>query len=116
MEGDDDGLITLFVNTETASDIILTEIEISESFGLRQNYPNPFNAVTHIEYQLTGTSYVDLSVNNLLSEKIVNLVSKQQSIGSYQVIWNAAENPSGIYIYRLTSNGFTAEHKCMLLK
>ena len=71
------------------------------TFRLEQNYPNPFNPVTTIRYQLPVSSAVDLSVYNLLGQKIATLVDKKQKAGSHQVQWNANKYASGIYIYQL---------------
>jgi len=114
--GDYYGYVEVYVNTEIASGLNNGADDKPTKFSLSQNYPNPFNVVTQIEYQISDAGFVELSVYNLLGEKVANLVSEQRTAGTYQVSWNAAENPSGIYIYRLTSSGFIAEHKCMLLK
>lgn len=89
----------------------------SKAFKLLQNYPNPFNSETTIEYQLPVTSNVDLSIYNILGQKVITLVSEKQSDGNYRAVWNAGLFGSGIYIYRLeTDNGFSKSQKLVLLK
>ena len=95
-------------------------------FQLYDNYPNPFNPKTTINYELsTGgrtssgsiTNYVDLSIYNLLGQKVATLVSGKQKAGSYSVEWNAAGFSSGIYICRLlTDRGFLQIRKIILLE
>jgi len=88
-----------------------------EIFVLGQNYPNPFNPITTINYQLAMSSDVDLSIYNLLGQKVATLVDKKQTAGSYQLKWNASGFSSGIYIYTLEiSSGFKQSRKMLLIK
>ena len=81
-----------------------------------QNYPNPFNPVTMISYQLPKTSHVELSVYNLLGEKVIALVSEKQQPGQHQVKWDATGFPSGIYYYSLTAGEFKQVKKMVLVR
>jgi len=86
-------------------------------FKLEQNYPNPFNPVTMINYQLPVTSVVDLSIYNILGQKVVTLVNKRQKPGYHQVEWDASGFASGVYYYKLhASSGFFQARKCILLR
>jgi len=85
-------------------------------FHLSQNYPNPFNPATMINYQLPMTSEVNLSVFNMLGQKIATLVNERKSDGSHQVIWDASEYSSGIYFYKIESGDFVKYQKCLLVK
>lgn len=112
-----------------------------ESFVLKQNYPNPFNAVTTIRYNVgangdvatpnvapqdfASLQDVELTIHNVLGQKMATLVSKKQSAGEYAVTWDAGNFPSGIYYYRLTgksseavttSSIFVRTRKMILLK
>jgi hypothetical protein len=84
--------------------------------SLDQNYPNPFNPTTIIDYELPITNYVDLSIYNILGEKVVTLVSGRQQAGYYNVDWDASAFPSGIYICRITAGTFNDSIKMILLK
>jgi hypothetical protein len=87
------------------------------SYQLMQNYPNPFNPVTAIGYQLSAVSQVELSIYNLIGQKVATLVSERQNAGSHQVEWDASGFSSGIYFYRLqTDGGFVQTRKLMLIK
>jgi flagellar hook assembly protein FlgD len=54
-----------------------------------QNYPNPFNPKTAIGYQLSAVSTVELSIYNLLGQKVATLVSGKQAAGQHQIEWDA---------------------------
>jgi photosystem II stability/assembly factor-like uncharacterized protein len=86
-------------------------------FSLSQNYPNPFNPKTVISYQLPVISDVELSIFNLLGQKMATLVSKKQSAGYHQIDWDASGFASGVYYYQLhTDAGFTQTRKMILLR
>ena len=86
-------------------------------FALHQNYPNPFNPATIISYQLSALSEVELSVYNIIGQKVAILVSEKQNAGSYQIEWDAGGFASVIYFYRLqTDGGFVQTRKLMLIK
>jgi len=101
---------------------VVTEINESshsgmpEKFMLLQNYPNPFNPKTFIEYQLPKASQVDLSIYNILGQKVVTLVSEKQLAGSYKVDWDATGFASGVYYYLIQANEFQQVKKMVLLK
>ncbi len=103
--------------------IVVLKIEKSPQKGqpndyiLNQNYPNPFNPITTINYQLPITNYIDLSIYNILGQKVVTLVSEKQPAGLYSVDWDASGFASGIYLYRLeTDRGFVLNRKLVFLK
>jgi len=91
-------------------------IAIPKTFALRQNYPNPFNPSTTIQYDLPTNKMVSLRVYDLLGREVVTLVEKRQEAGSYQVVFDAVNLPSGIYFYRLTAGDFVSSRKMLLIK
>jgi hypothetical protein len=87
------------------------------SYNLEQNFPNPFNPSTMINYQISKTCNVELSIYNLLGQKVATLVSMKQQAGRYKIEWNALEFSSGVYFYRLsTSTGFVQTKKLILIR
>jgi hypothetical protein len=86
------------------------------SFTLFQNYPNPFNPITIISYELRMTNDVDLSIYNVLGQKVATMISKKQSAGSYQVEWNAGGFASGVYYYVLKAGEFRDVKKMVLIR
>ena len=86
------------------------------TFALYQNYPNPFNPLTAIGYQLSALSDVDLSIYNLIGQKVVTLVNKRQPPGRYQVEWDASGFASGVYYYKIESGNYVQTRKMIYLK
>lgn len=92
-------------------------------FALEQNYPNPFNPTTQISYSVPANGFVNLSVFNVLGQKVTTLVDGEMPIGNHVVEWDGTNDAgtgvsSGVYFYRLTAQdvGFVETKKMMLLK
>lgn len=83
---------------------------------LDQNYPNPFNAKTSISFSLANETQVDLTVFNLLGEKVATLVSGKMAAGTHSINWDASDVGSGVYFYKLTAEGKTQTRTLTLLK
>jgi hypothetical protein len=84
-------------------------------------YPNPFSARTTISYMLPGPVQVNLSVYNILGQKVRSLFRGRQPAGRYQVVWDGRNNanaavPGGIYFVRLQAGREETVNKIMLVK
>jgi hypothetical protein len=86
------------------------------SFSLSQNYPNPFNPTTAISYQLSAASFVELKIFDILGREIATLVKEKLSLGLHKTVWNAVNFPSGVYFYRLQTDGKCLTRKLLLVK
>ncbi|MDQ3020432.1 MAG: T9SS type A sorting domain-containing protein [Bacteroidota bacterium] len=89
---------------------------VPDKFSLSQNFPNPFNPNTVISYQLRVSNFVSIKVYNSIGKEVATLVNQKQSPGSYSVDFNAVNFPSGIYFYRIQTEGFIETKSMMFLK
>lgn len=98
----------------------ITGVETAQSpytFELAQNYPNPFNPATTINFTLAKMSKVNLTVYNVLGQKVATLYNNNiMEAGHHTAQFNAARFASGVYFYRLEAGNFTSVKKMMLLK
>jgi hypothetical protein len=90
--------------------------EIPTEFLISQNYPNPFNPSTKLSYSITQSSLVTLKVFDVLGSESETLVNEEKTVGNYELNWNAANLPSGVYFYRLQAGEYTSVKKMILLK
>jgi len=65
-------------------------------------YPNPFNPHVTIYYELDKNEFVDVSIFNVLGQRVKTLVNTTQNVGMYSYNWNGrdangVEINSGIY-------------------
>ena len=99
-----------------ATAISMKEEVIPSTHKLSQNYPNPFNPKTTIEFNLEKPGYTKLEIYNLAGQLVSTLVDGQLDSGSHRMSFNAANLPTGIYLYKLTTDNFSEVKKMMLLK
>ncbi len=90
--------------------------EVPQMFSLAQNYPNPFNPSTKINFALPNSSFATLIVYDILGREITTLVNEQLKPGKYSVDWDAANYASGVYYYRLHTEGYSETKKMILVK
>jgi choice-of-anchor B domain-containing protein len=98
------------------SDVVEVEVFSVTTLELKQNYPNPFNPSTNIKFNIPSSGYVNLSVFNLVGEKVKEIVNEILSEGEYNLKFDASNLPSGIYIAKLSSDNFNQSIKMTLLK
>lgn len=94
----------------------LVVVSAPEDFILYQNYPNPFNPKTRIKYSVPHASLVQIKVYDVIGNEIETLVDRERLSGTYELTWNAANLPSGVYFYRIQAGEFIQTKKMLLLK
>ena len=91
------------------------------AYSLTQNYPNPFNAATTIRFSLGRRERVKVTVYNILGQMVTVLADGEYEAGEHAVVWDGKDRfghsaASGIYLYRIISEGLTKTKKMILLK
>ncbi|HSD63166.1 MAG TPA: T9SS type A sorting domain-containing protein [Ignavibacteriaceae bacterium] len=91
------------------------QAQIPKTVNLEQNYPNPFNPATKIKYTIPLNSQVQIKVFDVLGNEIATLINEEKPAGIYELTWNAANKPSGVYFYQLRSGSSVVTKKMILL-
>ncbi|MBO6586989.1 MAG: lamin tail domain-containing protein [Gracilimonas sp.] len=104
--------ITLKTSTTTSTE----QEDEPQTFALKQNYPNPFNPITTIEYSVSKSVPVTLTVYNVMGQQVAILVNETKPEGTYRVSWDAADMASGIYHYRLQAESQVMIRQMTLIK
>ena len=83
-------------------------------------YPNPFNPDLTISFDLTDDSDLNIGIYDLQGKLIESLYHSHINAGSYELTWNAANHPTGLYIIKVdiknASGNFQSVEKCLLMK
>lgn len=87
-----------------------------DKYSLNQNYPNPFNPTTNILFAIPKNSNVTLKIFDMLGREVATLVNERLSPGTYSADWNAGGYPSGVYFYKLETEGYSEIKKMILTK
>ncbi|NUN08748.1 MAG: T9SS type A sorting domain-containing protein [Ignavibacteriaceae bacterium] len=98
------------------SDIVEVEVTTPMQYDLGANFPNPFNPSTKIKYYLPEASFVEISVYDVLGNKISELVNENISAGAHEVSFNAGGISSGTYVYEMKAGNFVKRNKMLLVK
>ncbi|MCY4554734.1 MAG: dockerin type I domain-containing protein [Candidatus Poribacteria bacterium] len=99
---------------------------IPKKTALLPNYPNPFNPETWIPYHLAKDADVTLHIYAVNGALVRTLALGHQAAGMYQsrsraAYWDGKNEfgesvASSVYFYKLTTDGFMATRKMLILK
>jgi hypothetical protein len=105
-----------FDGTFSYSDVVSVTFDVPAEFVLSQNFPNPFNPSTRISYFVSQESFVSIKVHDFLGREVKTLVGENQPIGSYDVVFDASNLPSGTYFCTMIAGNFSDTKKMIVLK
>jgi len=98
------------------SDVVNITYDVPAEFVLSQNFPNPFNPSTRINYFVPKESFVSIKVYDFLGREVTTLVNETKSTGSYEIVFDASNMPSGTYFYTMIADNYSATKKMIILK
>jgi len=106
------------VSVTPVSDADIISVAVTR---LKGNYPNPFNPTTTISYNMAREGHVSIEVYNSKGQRVRILVDDMRSVGSHSVVWDGRDMSggsvaSGVYFYRMTTDGYSSVRKMLLMK
>lgn len=114
---------TLYGDT---TNIITSVKDLSENlpsdFELFPNYPNPFNSTTTISFRNIKAQNISLIVYDMMGREVRKLIDNEFYYpGIYKKNWDSKNNfdqlvSSGVYYYRLITNGIDITRPMILMK
>ncbi len=90
--------------------------EIPSTYSLGQNYPNPFNARTVVSFSLPVVSNVTLKIYDVIGREVQTLVNERMNAGVYETRFDGAGLNSGVYFYRMITDGYSETKRMTLIK
>ncbi|MCX6157692.1 MAG: T9SS type A sorting domain-containing protein [Ignavibacteriae bacterium] len=103
-------------NTIAQSGIINISSEVPTENKLYSNYPNPFNPTTKIKFAMPKAGDAKVIVYDLMGREIQTLVNERLQAGTYETTFDGSTLNSGVYFYKLATDGFTETKKMLMLK
>ncbi len=101
------------------------EIKISvgapKEYKLYENFPNPFNPSTKIAFELPKASRVKLIIYDIVGREVAQVADADYPAGYTELTWNGLnENrnlvSSGVYFYRVSTDGWSKVKKMLMIK
>jgi len=104
--------------TGTVTDVeeITSSGALPGSFTLGQPYPNPFNPSVTVPITLPHKGRLRVQVFNVLGQAVGVLYDAKAGPGDLNVIWDAADFPSGVYFFKVVFNDLPKTVSAVLVK
>ena len=109
------GAIINGVKMGVITKVLVEELLNPKDYNLK-TYPNPFNSTTNIVVDLPNSGFSELSIYNLLGQKVITLFNEYKLAGNYNLKYSADHLSSGLYIIVLKQNKIILKDKIILLK
>jgi len=111
-------MLEMDVSDEVSVDL---DAGLPGEFKLLGNFPNPFNPVTKLSFDIDYRSNVVVTIYNILGNEITTLQNGEMNPGRYSLTWNATNDqgknmPTGMYLYKVTSDSRVLTGKMLLMK
>ena len=114
--------MTIVEDVDTWSSNSVAVITLSGStpmpteIALNGSYPNPFNPSTNISFDIPQEMHVNLVIYDVSGRVVAELMDEVKSANTYNVVWNANQNASGVYFVKLAAGNAVHTQKIMLIK
>ncbi len=102
------------VNFFRINSLVSVAASPSEIYSLNQNVPNPSEGFTVIQYGLKKAGDVKISLYNLLGQRVATLVDGYREFGIYTVNLDTKKYQTGMYVYKIEVNDFSANKKMLI--
>jgi hypothetical protein len=84
--------------------------------SLSQNTPNPFSQSTQIDFSVAESGTVNLEIVDIYGKVVRGFTVDAKAGSGNSLTWDGRDAagdlvPNGVYVYKLSGNGFTLSHK-----
>jgi hypothetical protein len=117
MDQNGDGIFIDDVSVERVGTVGITGLnQTPAKYELFQNYPNPFNPITNFKFSIINAGNVKLIVYDVMGREVQTLVNERLQAGTYETKFDGSMLNSGVYFYKLITEGFTETKRMLLIK
>ncbi len=89
---------------------------VPDKFTVYNNFPNPFNPTTKIKFDIAKSENVKVAIYDVVGKEVARLIEQRLNPGTYELIWDAKNSPSGIYFLRFETPDANVTKRMSLLK
>lgn len=111
---------------DTSGEDIANFVNVLQIHSL-MSYPNPFtlkntrNPGTTIKFELSEAGKTTVDVYNIKGQKVKSLLKDELQKGQHNIHWDGTNNSgskiaSGVYFYKISSNGYNVINKMIHVK
>lgn len=110
--------VQAFVLTIKRAGVGIQQISSSvpDKFAVYNNFPNPFNPTTKIKFDIAKSQNIKVIIYDLTGKEVARLVEQKLNPGTYELLWEAKNSPSGIYLMRFESDEYSVTKRMSLIK
>jgi len=90
--------------------------EIPSKYSLSQNYPNPFNNTSNFKFEIAKLGEVKIIVYDVMGREVQTLVNESLKPGTYETTLDGSQLTSGVYFYKMITDGFSETKRMILLR
>jgi len=112
----ENNLLRTFSGGDVNVSISEIKTDIPKKYLLHQNYPNPFNNSSQFKFDIIKSGFVKIVLYNILGQEVQTLVNERLQPGIYEATFNGSMLNSGVYFYKLITDGFTETKRMVLIK
>ena len=105
-----------FLISDSAYGIATMKKSAKLTYNLAQNRPNPAKGKTIVSYSIKSSGRVRVEVFNVLGQKVMTVIDRDQSAGVYKTTIDVSKLNAGIYFYKIKANDFSDTKKFMVVK
>jgi hypothetical protein len=109
-------VLSAIISDSNGSSIPVLMDEIPESTTLQNAYPNPFNPTTTIGFTIDNGHAMTLQIFNINGQMVQSLVDGFVEAGFHEVVWDATNFSSGVYLIHMATPNQAFTQKLMLVK
>ena len=111
-----DGIVGLIRAIDLSGTLGINDIESSQGFRLEQNVPNPFNDNTSINFSLSDSEKISLTIYVTQGRLVDQPINRVMNLGNHEVSINSDNFSSGLYFYTLEVGQHRVTKKMILVK
>lgn len=92
------------------------ETQPGESVRFDPVFPNPANPVTVFSFDIPHRDQVNLTVYSVLGQEVAKLVSSTMEAGKHEIVWNASNVSTGMYLAELETGNRRLIQKVVVIR